>query len=126
MPTGQQAQGFLQGRGNIDGGAFQGFAFHNYIISSKRNSIKRVLHVCAALRKRANRYYAEQCLREALRLLWVEQFGPNVTPPEEMQQWLCQRADVPEKEEAYILRCLLREREQGHEPPAHLAGLVAA
>jgi hypothetical protein len=88
--------------------------------------LKRVLHVCAALRKRANRFYAEQCLREALRLLWVEQFGPRVSPPEEVQQWLCQRADVPAKEETIILRCLLREREQGQEPPAHLAWLVAA
>ena len=88
--------------------------------------LKRVLHVCAALRKRANRYYAEQCLREALRLLWVDQFGRAVAPPEEMQQWLCQRADVPAKEEAYIVRCLLREQAEGHPIPEIFAGLLKA
>jgi hypothetical protein len=88
--------------------------------------LKRVLHVCAALRKRANRFYAEQCLREALRLLWVEQFGPRVSPPEEVQQWLCQRADVPAKEETIILRCLLREQAEEHPIPEIFAALLEA
>ncbi len=87
---------------------------------------KRVLHICAALRKRANRYYAEQCLREALRLLWEDQFGPHVPAPGEIHRWLRQRANVPDKARARMLRCLLREREQGQKPPAHLAWLLAA
>jgi hypothetical protein len=79
---------------------------------------KRVLHVCAALRKRANRYYAEQCLREALRLLWEDQFGPNVPAPSEVHKWLRQRNDVPPRDEAVLVRCLLREQAQGHPIPA--------
>ncbi|HEY7127401.1 MAG TPA: hypothetical protein VH540_25945 [Ktedonobacterales bacterium] len=78
---------------------------------------KRVLHVCAELRKRANRFYAEQCVREALRLLWEDQFGPNLPAPSEVHQWLRQRADVPEQAEPGMLRCLLQEQAQGHPTP---------
>lgn len=86
--------------------------------------LERILHICAALRHRANRWYAEVCLREALLDLWTECFGPQVSVGR-WWKWLLP-VEVPEKAERRIAKRLAWEQAKGQEIPEQFLDLLAA
>jgi hypothetical protein len=79
---------------------------------------RRLMQINAELSRRGTRFFAEQCMREQLRLLWVELFGPNVPPTSGVWRCLCQREDVPPTIQGQMLWVLLQERAQGAAVPA--------
>jgi hypothetical protein len=85
--------------------------------------LERILHLCAALRRKANRWYAEACLRDALLDLWEEFFGPNVSVGE-WWKWLLP-IELPEKAEKRIAKRLLWEQTQGFSIPAQFLKMLA-
>ncbi|HEY7123931.1 MAG TPA: hypothetical protein VH540_08255 [Ktedonobacterales bacterium] len=86
--------------------------------------LERILHICAALRRRVNRWYAEVCLRDALLDLWTECFGPKVSVGQ-WWKWLLP-IEVPEKAERRIAKRLAWEQAQGQTIPEQFLDLLAA
>jgi hypothetical protein len=85
--------------------------------------LERLAHICAALRRKANRWYAEVCLRDALLELWEEFFGPNV-PVGEWWKWLLP-IEVPEKAEKRIAKRLAWEQSMRHGLPPQFLVMMA-
>jgi hypothetical protein len=83
----------------------------------------RIVHICARLRKRGTPWYAAECLRWQLRLVWVDLFGPNVPQTSGVCKWM-QAQEVPEEIEQIITIRLLWER--GHVLPSFFEELVAS
>jgi hypothetical protein len=88
-------------------------------------ALYNIAHISARLRERGSRWYAEQCVRWQLFLLWEELFGPRL-PIGSMCQWFFQLADVPDWAERRVVRWLLGERARGFAIPAPFAHLIAA
>jgi hypothetical protein len=88
-------------------------------------ALYNIVHISARLRERGSRWYAEQCVRWQLFLLWQELFGERL-PVGSMCQWLFQLSDVPDWAERRVVRWLLGERARGFAIPAPFAHLIAA
>jgi hypothetical protein len=87
--------------------------------------LRRIVHICARLRERANVKFAEQCLRWQLRLVWEDLFGTNVPQTSAVCHWM-QPIKLTPKQERYILWRLRMEQAQGHSPPDIFAYLLEA
>ncbi|HEY7125455.1 MAG TPA: hypothetical protein VH540_15985 [Ktedonobacterales bacterium] len=88
-------------------------------------ALYNIAHISARLRERGSRWYAEQCVRWQLFLLWQEVFGERF-PVGSMCEWLFQLGDVPDWAERRVTRWLLGERARGLAVPAPFAHLIAA
>ena len=84
----------------------------------------RIVQIGKRLRQHANRWYAEQCLRNELAWLWVDQFGADAEVPEEAEVWLS-RLDIPPHYERQILKRLGAEAKWGYELPRPFRRLYA-
>ena len=84
--------------------------------------LRRIVHICARLRERANPKFAEQCLRWQLCLVWEDLFGPNVPQNSEVWRWM-QPIQLEAKHERYILWRLQGEQAQGQAIPPIFAYL---
>ena len=84
----------------------------------------RIVHICARLRQRGTPWYAAECLRWQLRLLWGDLFGPNVPQTSAVCKWM-QPQPLPEEIEQIIAIRLLWERERGLALPSLFEALVA-
>ncbi len=84
----------------------------------------RIVHICARLRKRGTPWFAVECLRWQLRLVWEDIFGPNVPQTSAVCKWM-QPQQLPDEIEQIITIRLLWERERGLPPPSFFVEMVA-
>jgi hypothetical protein len=85
--------------------------------------LRRIVHICARLRERANGKYAEQCLRWQVRLVWEDLFGPNVPQTSAVWRWM-EPVKLTARQERYIVWRLRWEQAQGHPIPEIFADLL--
>ncbi|HEY7126860.1 MAG TPA: hypothetical protein VH540_23180 [Ktedonobacterales bacterium] len=85
----------------------------------------RIVQICARLRRRGTPWFAAECLRWQLRLVWADLFGPNVPQTSAVCKWILPQA-LPDEIEQIITIRLLWERERGLALPSFFEEMVAA